>query len=81
MVPDSATTEPQDYKELTAAEEHDIEDVLNGHDWKECTADQLTTRLESELEGLEAVCVRICHVFVNNDLDLIVGQHPRHSRK
>eukprot|EP00047_Mylnosiga_fluctuans_P024967 m.177353 g.177353 ORF g.177353 m.177353 type:complete len:850 (-) comp9970_c1_seq15:263-2812(-) len=51
---DAVPTEPQDYKELTAAEERDIEDVLSGHNWAECNAEALTSRLASELEGLEA---------------------------
>ena len=46
---------PQDYKELTAAEERDIEEVLLGHDWAECNAEDLAKRLANELEGLEAV--------------------------
>jgi hypothetical protein len=47
---------PEDYKELTAAEEEAIETLLSTCDWTTADMDMYTAHLTDELSAIESVC-------------------------
>jgi hypothetical protein len=49
--------QPDDYKELTAQEEKDVEELLAACDWAVMDVDVLSKRLTEELAAIEAACI------------------------